>query len=214
MSKEKKDSAEEPKKNEIKSFSEVKFNKNDGEFLNDPNLVFMDEILKERGVETLGLRIYENLGQVFSSVNDLDDFPLSSMLDFYNANPNFYWEEVDNAEMKETVYNIVDEQLKTRETNLLEKLGITSVSEIEKVLSVSPNEEDSMPFLLVLTTKDFSRNLLVIINFKWTDSEDDMEDFDKQTFEHQIVTKEEYDNAQAKAGEPAVEEDSSGSASS
>ena len=58
---------------EIKSFSEVKFNKSNGEFINDPNLIFMDEILKEKGMEKAGLKIYEESSRVFSSLNDFDD---------------------------------------------------------------------------------------------------------------------------------------------
>ena len=166
---------------EIKSFSEVKFNKSNGEFINDPNLIFMDEILKEKGMEKAGLKIYEESDRVFSSLNDFDDFPLSTLLEFYNANPQFYWEEIDNKETMNSIFDIVDQFLKSKETNLLEKLGVDSLDKIEKIFSVSPNNEDSMPFLVVLSTKDQNKNLLVIVNFKWGDSEsvDQEFDFDK-----------------------------------
>jgi hypothetical protein len=186
---------------EIKSFSEVKFNKSNGEFINDPNLIFMDEILKEKGMEKAGLKIYEESDRVFSSLNDFDDFPLSTLLEFYNANPQFYWEEIDNKETMNSIFDIVDQFLKSKETNLLEKLGVDSLDKIEKIFSVSPNNEDSMPFLVVLSTKDQNKNLLVIVNFKWGDSEsvDQEFDFDKEVFEHQIISKEEFDLAQTPA---------------
>lgn len=208
MSKEATKTATEEQKEvkKIEKLSDLKTAKVSGEQIwTHPNLQFVDELKKEFG-DTIGLKVYfDEHGafaedRLFACKNDLEDYPEKSILEFINKNPNLYYEEISNNDIKKEIAASIDVMLKehggdTAGVDLISKLKINSLEEVQKIIMVSP-DEDGMPFMFIISGKEYKRNILVGVNFKWGEQDDldDLYHYDKDIFEHDVINRKKTDS--------------------